>query len=84
MAKMNHEHRNRMDKVKGKSSYATNGKHKDREGKTMKSKYSSWCISCKKEVNVGDMVYYYFDLKKVRHIKCKKINVLEEMVKKYL
>lgn len=80
MARFNWEHRNKMEKVASYGYFDSKTKpnntkksKKDKKGKQMKSKFDSKCVTCSKAIKAGTNIFYYFDLKKARHLNCKDI-----------
>lgn len=83
---MNHEHKNKMDKVRSypPAPRKPRGKKNKRKGNTgkgtqldnhlghvkMKSKYSSTCGACSKPIAVGNLIWWNPEAKYVIHDQC--------------
>lgn len=84
MSKMNHEHRNRMQKVWSNPPSRPVKKRKKRKGNTrpktalannqghvkMKSKYNSKCGACTEPIRVGSLIWWNPEEKYVIHDNC--------------
>lgn len=84
MSKMNHEHRNRMQKVYDSRPSRPVGKRKARKGTRtsknntqsiqghvgLKSKYDTKCADCAGPIKVGDLIWWEPEVKYVLHDKC--------------
>lgn len=84
MSKMNHEHRNKMQKVWSNPPQRPAKKRKGRKGNTrtktqldnhlghvkMKSRYDSTCGACNKKISVGNLIWWNPEAKYVVHDQC--------------
>lgn len=79
MSKMNHELRNRMDKVRGPNPATPPAKkHKKKrkkapkpsEIKQMRARYPGTCVVCREPVETGTRVFWHSKLHQVKHFTC--------------
>jgi hypothetical protein len=86
MSKMNHEHRNRMDKVRKAPPAPPRRPRRNKKGKgnaqagkelqrhlghvRLASKYKSKCAVCPTSINVGNLIWWNPDEKYVVHDQC--------------
>jgi hypothetical protein len=74
MSRMNHEHRNRMDRTR--RPVPSKKRVLQMAGFiNMKSKYESNCLTCGQKIKVGANIYYEVAAKKAHHAGCVNKNV---------